>query len=231
MEFLWEALVEAARLVRRGDEELLHACLVSLTCTLTSVSLAALVAIPLGAWLGVFRPRGHRTAVFVLRVGMSMPTVVIGLLLYGALSRKGPLGDLDVLYTKTAIIVGEVLLAFPLLATLAHGATASLDPRVPETALTLGSGRPRALLKVLGEVRVAVVAAYLAAFGRCLTELGIAITVGGNIALRTRTLPSAIQLEVSRGNFAKALAPGMVLLVLAGVAAVITHHLSRETKT
>lgn len=229
MEFLWQAFVEAARLVARGDEELLRAFGVSLTCTLTSVTLAALVAIPFGGWLGLFPSRGRRTAVFVLRVGMSVPTVVIGLLVYGVLSRKGPLGSLDLLYTKTAIVVGEVLLAFPLLATLAHAATASLEPRVVETALTLGAGRRRALVKILGEVRIALVAAYLAAFGRCLTELGIAITVGGNLALRTRTLPSSIQLEVSRGDFAKALAPGLVLLALACVAAIATHHLARET--
>lgn len=230
MDFLWDGLREAIRLVASGDADTFHAVWVSLFCTLISITLAAVLAIPYGAWLGVYRPRGHRAQVFALRVGMSLPTVVIGLLIFGLLSRRGLLGDFDLLYTKAAIIAGEFVLAFPLLGTLAHGATASLDRRVAETALTLGASRARTLRKVLGEVRVALVAAYLAAFGRCITELGIAITVGGNLRMRTRTLPSTIQLELGRGDFAAALAPGLLLLLLACCAAIVTHRLSREEK-
>jgi tungstate transport system permease protein len=231
LEFLWEGFLEAIRLVARGDPEVFHAVYVSLVCTLISISLAALVAVPYGAWLGLYKPRGHGTQVFLLRVGMSVPTVVIGLLIFGVLSRQGPLGSIDMLYTKSAIIAGEFLLAFPLLGTLAHGATANLDLHVVETALTLGAGRHRALRTILGEVRVAIVAAYLASFGRCFTELGIAITVGGNLLMRTRTLPSTIQLQLSRGEFALALAPGILLLVLAAGAAILTHQLSREARS
>ena len=93
-----------------------------------------------------------------------------------------------------------------------------------------GAGRARTILTVLSEVRVAIAAAYLAAFGRCITELGIAITVGGNLRMRTRTLPSSIQLELGRGDFAAALAPGILLLVLACGAALVTHRLSREAQ-
>ncbi|MHC4493281.1 MAG: ABC transporter permease, partial [Planctomycetota bacterium] len=223
MDFLWDGMVEAVRRVGTFDLDTYHAVWVSLLCTIVSISLAALVAVPYGAWLAVYKPRGHKAQVFVLRVGMALPTVVIGLLIYGLLSRRGLFGGLDLLYTKVAIIAGEFILAFPLLGTLAHGATAALDRRVAETALTLGASRPRTLGKLLGEVRVGLVAAYLAAFGRCITELGIAITVGGNLRLRTRTLPSTIQLEVGRGDFAAALAPGILLLVLACGAAMLTH--------
>ncbi|MHC4135696.1 MAG: ABC transporter permease [Planctomycetota bacterium] len=230
MDFLWDGMVEAVRRVGTFDLDTYHAVWVSLLCTIVSISLAALVAVPYGAWLAVYKPRGHKAQVFVLRVGMALPTVVIGLLIYGLLSRRGLFGGLDLLYTKVAIIAGEFILAFPLLGTLAHGATAALDRRVAETALTLGASRPRTLGKLLGEVRVGLVAAYLAAFGRCITELGIAITVGGNLRLRTRTLPSTIQLEVGRGDFAAALAPGILLLVLACGAAMLTHWLSREAR-
>ncbi len=230
MSFLWEGIKEAARLVATGDAATLHAVWVSLLCTAVSITLAAVIAVPYGAWLGLYRPRGRRTQVFFLRVGMSVPTVVIGLLVFGLLSRRGLLGSFDLLYTQIAIIAGEFLLAFPLLGTLAHGATAELDPEVVETPLTLGAGRWRAMLKVLRERRVAIVAAYLAAFGRCITELGIAITVGGNLRLHTRTLPSSIQLELSRGEFGKALAPGILLVLLACGAALITHRLSRESE-
>ena len=230
MDFLWEGLREAVRLVASGDAHVFHAVWVSLLCTLLSVSLASLVAIPYGAWLGLYRPRGARPQVFLLRVGMALPTVILGLLVYALLSRRGLLGGLDLLYTKAAIIAGEILLAFPLLATLAHGATAALDREVVETPLTLGAGRVRAMLRALGEVRTAIAAAYLAAFGRCLTELGIAITVGGNLRMRTRTLPSTIQLELSRGDFAGALAPGILLVLLACGAAVVTYRLAREDR-
>jgi len=230
MDFIWGGFVEAIRLVASGDAATFHAMWVSLFCTLTAISLALLLAVPYGAWLGLFRPRGHRVQIFCLRVGMAFPTVFIGLIVYGLLSRRGLLGGMDLLYTKAAIITGEFILAFPLLGTLAHGATASLEPQVAETALTLGASRPRALFKVLGEVRAGLSAAYLASFGRCITELGIAITVGGNLWMRTRTLPSSIQLELTRGNFAEALAPGLLLLGLAAVAAVLTHFVSREEK-
>jgi tungstate transport system permease protein len=230
LDFLWEGIFEAVRRVAAFDLDTYHAVWVSLLCTILSISLAALVAVPYGAWLGVYKPRGHKTQVFLLRVGMALPTVVIGLLIYGLLSRRGLFGGLDLLYTKVAIIAGEFILAFPLLGTLAHGATAALDRQVAETALTLGASRSRTLGKLLGEVRIALVAAYLAAFGRCITELGIAITVGGNLRLRTRTLPSTIQLEISRGDFAAALAPGILLLVLACWAAMLTHWLSREAR-
>lgn len=230
MDFLWGGFVEAARLVASGDAATFHAMWVSLFCTLIAITLAALIAVPYGAWLGLYRPKACRTQVFFLRVGMSFPTVFIGLLVYGVLSRRGPLGGMDLLYTKAAIITGEFILAFPLLGTLAHGATAALDPTVVETARTLGASRPQALFKVLGDVRAALAAAYLASFGRCITELGIVIIVGGTLAMRTRTLPYAIQLEVSKGNFAEALAPGLLLLVLACGAAILTHWLSREDK-
>jgi tungstate transport system permease protein len=229
VELLLEGFKEAAVLIARGDPGTLHAIWVSLLCTLVAVTLAALCAVPYGAWLGLYRPRS-RVQVLVLRVGMAIPTVVLGLLVYVLFSRRGLLGGFDLLYTKSAIIVGEFLLAFPLLGTLAHGAAASLDPVVVESCLTLGSGRWRALLRALGERRPALAAAYLAAFGRCITELGIAITVGGNLALRTRTLPSTIQLELTRGAFARALAPGLILLALACVAAVLTHRISGEVR-
>ncbi|MHC4731878.1 MAG: ABC transporter permease, partial [Planctomycetota bacterium] len=123
MDFLWDGMVEAVRRVGTFDLDTYHAVWVSLLCTIVSISLAALVAVPYGAWLAVYKPRGHKAQVFVLRVGMALPTVVIGLLIYGLLSRRGLFGGLDLLYTKVAIIAGEFILAFPLLGTLAHGAT------------------------------------------------------------------------------------------------------------
>lgn len=229
MGFFVDGARQAFALITSGDPGTFHAVWVSLFCTCVAVALAAVVAIPYGAWLGCYRPRA-RLQILALRIGTAVPTVVLGLLVYALLSRRGFLGDLDLLYTQSAIIAGEFLLAFPMLGTLAHGIAASLDPVVIESSRTLGASRGRALLRALGECRPALAGACLAAFGRCITELGIATTVGGNLAMHTRTLPSTIQLELSRGDFARALAPGLILLALACVAAIVTHRVSGEAR-
>lgn len=231
MGFLLGGFVEAWRLVASGDRDVLHAVWVTLLCTTTAVTLAALFALPYGAWLGIRRRRGVGVQVFLMRVGMFVPTVVVGLLVYSLLSRRGLLGGLDLLYTKTAIVAGEVLLAFPLMVALVHGTAAALDRRVPETARTLGAGRLRVLLTVLGEVRVGLVAAWLAAYARCLSELGVALVAGGGIAHRTRTLSATISFELSRGNFGRGLASGILLLVLAVGVALLANRLGREGET
>jgi tungstate transport system permease protein len=231
VDLILDAFAEAWRLVVTGDAETFHALWVSVLCCTVAITLAALLAVPYGGWLGLHRPRGHAAQAFALRVGMSVPTVAIGILVYAFVSRRGILGSLDLIYTQAAIVIGQFLLAFPLLGSLAHGAVAHLDPVVAETARTHGAGRARAVRLALGEVRPAVVAAYLAAFARCITELGIATTVGGAFKLHTRTLPAMAQLELSKGEFGKALAPGILLVVLACGAAVLSHLLSRESRS
>ena len=149
------------------------------------------------------------------RAGMAMPTVLVGLLCYAVLSRRGPLGPLELLYTPTAIILGEVLLALPIVISLSYAAVATLEPAVAETARTLGAGPVRRLLTYLDERRLAVTAAVMTAFGRCVTELGVALMVGGNIKYRTRTLTTATALETSRGELARGVAMSLILVGLA----------------
>ncbi len=230
MEFLLEGLLEAWRLVAVGDAHVLHAVWVTLMCTGLAVGLAAAVALPYGAWLGRTRPDGGGLQVFVMRVGMFVPTVVVGLLVYSLLSRRGLLGGLELLYTKGAIIGGEVLLVFPLIVTLTHGAVASLDPIVAETARTLGASSWRVNLTLMSEARTGLVAACLAACARCLSELGVALVAGGGLAMRTRTLSATITYELSRGNFSRGLASGIILLVLAVGVALLAHRLGREAR-
>ena len=231
MDFFLEGIAEAFRLVLRGDSEVLHAVWVTVLCTTTAVTLAAAIAFPYGAWLGIHRRDGRGFQVFLMRVGMFTPTVVVGLIVYGLVSRQGILGGLSLLYTKGAIVLGEFLLAFPLIVALTHGATSALSRRVPETAKTLGAGRFRVLQAVLREVPVGLVAAYLAGFARCLSELGVVLLVGGNFKMETRTLASTITLEVRKGEFGRGLASGIILLVLAVGTAMLAHRLSREART
>jgi len=230
VDFLWDGMAEAFRLIASGDEHVLHAVYVSVFCTVCAITAAGLVAVPYGAWLGLYRPRATRLQAFLLRLGMFVPTVVVGLAAYGLLSRHGLLGGMDLLYTKAAIIGGEFLLALPIIASVSYAATSESNPVALETARTLGASRWQAMRMVLGEVRVTVTTGFLMAFARCFSELGIAITVGGNIEMRTRTLASTVVLDLSRGRFGKALAPGLILMSLAVVVTIVALQLARRTK-
>ena len=197
----------------------------------TAVLVAAAFALPLATLLAHTSFRGKRVVLLLLRAGMGAPTVFIGLVMFGLLSRQGPLGDQGLLYTPAAIVAGELLLAFPILAVLSHGALTSLDPRIGETARSLGASRWRQALTELSEARIGVVLALLTAMARCLTELGIAVMVGGNIKGRTRTLSTAIALETGKGEFARGLAMGLVLIVLAFAIALISARLAEREKS
>jgi tungstate transport system permease protein len=228
VDFLLDGLREGVRLLVQRDAEVLHALWVSIFCSVVAVALAGAVAIPYGTALGVLRPRGWRAQVFVLRVLLSVPTVVIGLLVYGFLTNRGPLGDLRLLFTQAAIAIGETLLAFPVLATHLQGVAAGLDRTVVDEARTLGAGRARTIRLCLGEMRASLAVAVLTAFGRCVTELGIASLVGGGLPRETRTLTGVIQLEVSKGEFGRGVAAAIPLLVVAALATVLAHRVSHE---
>jgi tungstate transport system permease protein len=198
-----------------GRGELLSAAWLSLAISATAVALAAVPAIAAAAAIGLAPPRVRAPFAVAARVAMAFPTVLVGLLVYGLLSRHGPLGSWGLLFTPQAIALGEVLLAFPLIVALVETAIASLDPRFTETAATLRIPRMRVAWLALAETRDAVTLALLAAFARCVTELGVALLVGGNLRGETRTLTTAIALETSRGDFGRAMRLGWVLVALA----------------
>jgi len=223
-----EGVIEAGRLLTRGDPWVWEALVLTLGVSGVAVVLAALIGLPLGVFLARVRFRGRGAALAVLRAGLAMPTVFLGLVGYGLLSRRGSLGDLELLYTPAAIALCELVLALRIVACLTHGAVAALDRRVAETARTLGAGWVRRTGTYLSEARLGVALALLAAWGRCLTELGIAVMVGGNIRGRTRTLATAIALETGKGEFARGLAMGFVLLGLAFVIALGAALLARD---
>ncbi len=230
MEFLWEGFKTAVHLILSGDAETWHAAWVTIFCSFIAVALAAPLAVTYGGWLAVYRPRGHRLQVLLLRIGMFVPTIFIGTMVWGFLSRRGPLGELDMLYTKGAIIAGEFLLVFPILGALTHSALEAPDRRPFETARTLGAGPVRTLLTLLGEVRGVIVGAMLMACARCFSELGISVTVGGNLQWQTSTLSGGAQLMVRQGEFGEALALGFILLFFAGIVAVLAPLVSKESK-
>ena len=206
---------EAVRLLIELDPALFDAAVRSLGVTVVAVTFASVVGIAAGLLLARGRFFFTNSLVLLFRLGMSVPTVLIGLLCFGVFSRRGALGGLDLLYTPWAIVVGEFLLALPIITTLTHGAIKKLDPRVFETALTLGAGKVQRALTYLNEARLAILLGVLTAFSRCFTELGIAMMVGGNIAGRTRTLTTATAMETARGEFSQGVAMCMILLLIA----------------
>lgn len=187
----------------------------SLYTSSTSIAIAAILGVPTGLWLGLNKFRGRQGVIALLNTMMALPTVVVGLLLFGLLSRQGPLGPLGLLFTPMAMIAGQTVLATPIVANLVLAAVTGADKRIIDTALTLGANRLQAATQLLREIRFGVMAAVIAGFGRVIAEVGVAMMLGGNIRNSTRTMTTAIALETSKGEFAFGLALGMILLSVA----------------
>ena len=215
MEFLAEGLGRAVALFLSGDAEVYGIALLTLKIGLTATLMACALGIPVGFVLATRPFWGRRAALTVVNTALAFPTVVVGLLLYGLLSRRGPLGGLEWLYTWQAIVVGDIVLALPIAAALAAAAVQGVDPRIRRTAETLGAGRWRTAWTMAREARFALAAVVTTAFGHIVAEIGSAMTVGGNIRGQTRTLTTAVALYTSQGDFGLALALWFIRLVLA----------------
>jgi tungstate transport system permease protein len=207
--------LQALQLLVTGDPELWTIVGTSFSVSLKAIAIATPAAIAVALALAFARFPGRKALIAGFNTMLSVPAVVVGLVLYMLFSRAGPAGDLKLLFTSTAMVVGQVILCFPLLVAMGHAAIQSADKRAWETALTLGASRPQAVLTLLHEVRFGLVAAIVAGFGRIIAEVGCSMMVGGNILGHTRNIPTAIALETSKGLFAQGIALGLVLLLLA----------------
>ncbi|MEE8109580.1 MAG: ABC transporter permease [bacterium] len=214
MDFLWEGILVAGRLILRADSEVVSAAATSLYVAGSSTLVATLFGLPAGYLLAVQEFRGRETAVTVVNALLGLPTVVVGLVAYAFLSRRGLLGGLGLLFTPTGVILGLVILATPIVAAFILAALKEMDPRVRLTAFTLGAGPIRTASTLLAEAHYGVMAAIVAAFGRVVAEVGIAMMLGGNIRGVTRTLTTAIALETAKGEFGFGIALGVILMVL-----------------
>jgi tungstate transport system permease protein len=230
MDFVREAFATALGLIAARDHEVLGAVRTSLGCAIASTAIAAAIGIPIGACIGMRSFAWKRAVVTVLNTLLAFPTVVIGLVLYGMLSRSGPLGHLGLLFTPTALIVGQTVLALPVVTSYALSAVQGADARILPTALTLGCGPAQATLLLLGELKFAIVAAVVAAFGRVISEVGVAMMLGGNIRTYTRTMTTAIALETSKGELAFGLALGVILVGVALLVNVAFNHLQQAQR-
>ena len=225
------ALADALRLIFTGDADVWRITGVSLFVSVAALALASAAGVPLGYALARARGRAGRVASSIVHTLTALPTVVVGLLLYFLLSASGPLGWMDLLYTQLAMIVGQTVLALPIVAALTLVAVQRLPAAAAETAATLGLSRLGTMRLMLGEAHGAVVSALLLAFARVFTELGAAIILGGNIRGETRTLTTVIALEHSKGDDARAMALGVILLAIAlSVNAVVHSRWLRGTR-
>ena len=215
MQELGEASRQAVYLLVTGDPALWRIIAISFSVSLRAILYAAPLALLTAFALAYLRFPGRRLLISLFNTLLSVPAVVVGLTLYMLLSRAGPLGDLQLLFTQQAMIIGQMALCYPILVAMGHSALQATDRRVWETALTLGASPIRALLTVIHETRFGLIAALIAGFGRIIAEVGSSMMIGGNILNHTRNIPTAIALETSRGSFAQGIALGLVLLLLA----------------
>ncbi|HLH23153.1 MAG TPA: ABC transporter permease [Chloroflexota bacterium] len=214
MDVLLGAVVQAVRLLLSGDREVLRVTALSLQVSLTATALSLLVGVPLGTWLALARFPGRRLFLGLVNTGMGMPPVVAGLLITVLLWRSGPLGQLRLLYTPTAIVIAQFVIAAPEVTGLTVAAMQQLNPRLRLQILALGATRWQLLGLLVRETRLPLLAAVMAGFGAVISEVGASMMVGGNIPGQTRVLTTATVLETSKGNFDLALALGLLLLAL-----------------
>ena len=208
------AFTEAIAMVIELDNGLVEIVSLSLGVSFTAVFIAALIGLPLGAAAALFRFPGRTFIVVILNAFMGLPPVVVGLIVYILLSRAGPLGVLGLLFTPTAMIIAQVILVTPIIASLTRQVIEDLWQEYEEQMRSLGAGPMRSLTALLWDGRFSLLTAILAGFGRASAEVGAVMIVGGNIDHATRVMTTAIALEVSKGDLSLALGLGLILLTL-----------------
>lgn len=223
---IWQGLTEASWLVVSFDQDLIEIVLRSLQVTLTAVVIASAIGLPLGAWLAVNRFRYRRTTIALLNALMGLPPVVVGLVVYILLSRSGPFGVFGLLFTPTAMIIAQVVIITPLIASIAHQAIRDLWADYHDLLISLNATKRQRMSTLIWDARRSLLTAALAGFGRAIGEVGAIMIVGGNIDHVTRVLTTAIALETAKGDFALALGLGFVLIGMAITVNMAIHSLT-----
>ncbi|MFW9822817.1 MAG: ABC transporter permease [Candidatus Thorarchaeota archaeon] len=223
-----EGILEAFRLIFTFDPEVWGVIAVSFRVSLTSTFLAALVALPIGSYIGLRKFRGKKEVTNLINTFMGFPPVVMGLIVYLLLSRNGIFGSLGLLYSTTAMILAQFLLAVPIIVGTSKAAIESVDPALKETILSLGANQRQLWWELIKHSRMSIIAGYLVAFGQAISEVGAVMIVGGNIRWETRTFTTSIVLQTRQGEFGMAIALGVILIL---VAFIVNYGLTRlQTK-
>ena len=225
-------ITQAFQLIVTLNPEVLHIAALSVYISLMATILAACISIPIGGLIHFREFRGKRTLKLIIQTLYSVPTVVVGLLLYLLLSRSGPLGFFGLLFTPEGMIAGQTILIIPITTGLVISALSGVDRNISDTLVSLGATEFQSITQIVKEARLAILSAVILAFGRAISEVGVAMMIGGNIAGQTRVLTTAIALQTGMGDFGFSIALGIILLVIALVIVVamnlITTGLSPE---
>jgi tungstate transport system permease protein len=212
MDSIIESFSRAVSLILNLDKELWGIIFLSLKVSCSALIVATVLGLPVAAFLGFKRFPLRGAIITIFNTFMGLPPVVVGLFLYLLLSRSGPFGFLALLYTPTAMIIAQTVLAFPIVTSLSHSAIVSVDPIVRQASMTLGATPFQVSLAVIKEARYGIISAVIAGLGRVMAEVGSILIVGGNIAGFTRVMTTTIAMETDKGNFELALALGIILL-------------------
>lgn len=228
MDEIWQGFLKAIELIVSLDPEVMEIAGRSLRISGTAALLASLICLPVASFIHFHNFRGKRALINIIQTLFSVPTVVIGLFVFVLLSRAGPLGTLQFLFTPTAMIIGQMILVTPILLGLTISALSGVDRTVRDTALSLGASDFQTIMVILREARYAVVAALIMGFGRAISEVGCALMIGGNIKGFTRIITTAISLETSKGELELAIALGIILLSLALIVNVALNRIQQR---
>jgi tungstate transport system permease protein len=228
LDAIWNGLVKAIQLIITFDPEVMAIAGLSLRIAVTSVVIASVICLPLGSLIHFSRFPGKRTLISLIQTFYSIPTVTVGLLVFVFFSRSGPLGGLNLLFTPTVMVIGQVILVMPILLGLTVSALSGVDRTITDTARSLGAGRWQTALVIMKEARFAVTAAVILGFGRAISEVGLALMVGGNIRGFTRVITTAISLETSKGDWELSMALGIILIIIALVVNVIMNRIQQR---
>jgi tungstate transport system permease protein len=230
MNEILQGLIAAFELVITLDADLMEISLRSLQVTLSAVAISVVIGLPLGAYLALSRFRYRRLVIALLNALMGLPPVVVGLIVYLLLSRSGPFGVLDLLFTPTAMIIAQAIIVTPIIASLSHQALRELWFQYHDLLISLHTGKIQRMKTLIWDGRRALLTATLTGFGRGIGEVGAIMIVGGNIDHLTRVLTTAIALEVGKGDFELALGLGIILILLAILINLSVHFLSRTER-
>jgi tungstate transport system permease protein len=228
MDSITQGFIQSIHLIFALDRELLGIILLTFEVSGIALVLAVAVGLPAGAAAGLTRFPGRGFVISVMNTLTGLPPVVVGLLVYLLLSRKGVLGFLGLLYSPSAMIIAQTILALPIVTALCHSAVVNVDPIIRQAAATLGATHGQVVLAVIKEARYGILSAIITAFGRVMAEVGAILIVGGNIAGRTRVMTTTIALETDKGNFELALALGLILLMISFIINAVLHLVQRK---
>src|SRR4030043_1455944 len=228
MESIIEGFLKAFSLIYNLNQELLGIIFLSLKVSGIALIISSIIGVPAGTIIGLRKFPGRGFIISLLNTFMGLPPVVVGLFVYLILSRSGPLGFMGLLYTPSAMVTAQTILAFPIVASLSHSAIISVDPIIKQSSMTLGATPFQMTITIIKEARYGIMSAVIAAFGRVMAEVGAILIVGGNIAGYTRVMTTTIALETDKGNFELALALGIILLMLSLIINMALYLIQRK---